>query len=71
MSGKPSANLKARRISASLTTEQLAKQAGLCTKAVILAEHVAATRPGVGVLNTTDQARLAAVLGTTVADIQG
>jgi transcriptional regulator with XRE-family HTH domain len=69
--GLPSANLRARRVSASLTAEQLAQRSGLPLRAVLLAEHVAATRPGVGVLSASDQARLAAALATTVSDLRG
>ncbi len=69
--GQKSQNLRARRVSASLTPEQLAQRSGLSLRAVLLAEHTAATTPGVGVLNASDQARLAAALSTTASDIRG
>lgn len=69
--GHPSQNLRARRVSASLSQEQLAQRSGLSLRAIIVAEHAAATTPGATVLNAADQARLAAALSTTVADLRG
>jgi hypothetical protein len=68
--GQPTKNLEARRVTASLTPEQLAQRSGLSLKAVLRAEHAARTGAG-AVLSSTDIARLAAALSTTPSDIRG
>jgi transcriptional regulator with XRE-family HTH domain len=69
--GQNAPNLRARRVSANLTPDQLAQKSGLSLKAILRAEHAAATGAVGAVLNASDMARLAAALGTTVTDLRG
>jgi hypothetical protein len=68
--GQSAKNLEARRVTASLTPDQLAQRSGLSLRAVLRAEYAARTGGG-AVLSSTDIARLAATLSTTPSDIRG
>ncbi len=68
--GQPAVNLKARRVSASLTPERLAQLSGVSLRAVLQAEAAAALGK-VANIHVNELQRIAAVLGTTIADLRG
>lgn len=71
-SAQPSPNLASNRIAASLSADDLARKSGVSLRAILRAEHAAATKGGAGaVLSVDELVRISAVLGVSLSTVRG